>query len=160
MSFLLGFPRRLPNRDDIATFPIRLEGCREVRTAGRPRRFVGQAAPIHAASEFHHAHPEHQFATGVDVVLAHVVELAVRSDAEHRHAGGNVARAAPSRTASPMMCAATSMRPLGSMWKVRQWMPRVSTCWIGSARPWKGRSNRPQACFPRRRRLSCPRIPS
>src|SRR5438046_10336705 len=44
-----------------------------------------------AASEFHHAHPEHEFAAGIDVVLAHVVEPAVGSDAEHRHAGGNVA---------------------------------------------------------------------
>jgi len=30
------------------------------------------------------------------------------------------------------------MRPLGSMWKVRQWMPRVSMCWIGVGSPVEG----------------------
>src|SRR3981189_20350 len=48
---------------------------------------------------------------------------------------GTSRAAAPSRTASPMMCAATSMRPLGSMWKVRQWMPRRSTGWLRGGSP-------------------------
>src|SRR2546421_4476443 len=55
------------------------------------RMVIRENADGLAASEFHHAHPEHEFATGIDVVLAHVVEPAVGSDAEHRHAGGNVA---------------------------------------------------------------------
>src|SRR5262245_47578222 len=42
-----------------------------------------------------------------------------------RHAG-TWRTFAPSRTNSGLMCAATSRRPLGSMWNVRQWMPCVS----------------------------------
>jgi hypothetical protein len=58
-----------------------------------------------------------------------------------RHAG-TVRTVAPSLTASGMMCAATRMRPLGSIWKVRQRMPRVSTCWIGVGSLAGGRGDR------------------
>src|SRR5690349_19904020 len=37
--------------------------------------------------ERHHAHPEHNFAADIDVVLAHEGELAVISDAKHGKAG-------------------------------------------------------------------------
>src|SRR5207247_11121218 len=38
------------------------------------RMVIRENADGHASSEFHHAHPEHEFAASVDVVLAYVVE--------------------------------------------------------------------------------------
>ena len=56
---------------------------------------------------------------GVDVVFAHECELAVVADAIDGQAGGE-RLTLPSRTGIGWMLAATSMRPLGSMAKVRR----------------------------------------
>ena len=76
----------------------------------------------------HHAHPEHCPRADLDIVSTCEIERPSSPMQNSARLAGTVHSSAPSRTRSGMMWAATNSRPLGSMWKVRQWMPCVSMC--------------------------------
>ena len=141
----------------------------------RGRRLYGQPAargqrPVHdrdgdedalyrprLAGQRHHAHPPHRPVADIDIVFADEFEPAAdrRCGTPTGRPGRNGCRRCR-RTGSPMICAATSSRPLGSMWNVRQWMPRVSTCWIGVRLAGRlDRCQRPRASSRRRQRRAC-----
>src|SRR5450631_2794170 len=115
-------------------------GCHACRHAGSEPacRCRDRWRTPRSERQTHDVRADHQLSRWIDVECAAVDAMRVDMLDRNRLAAAGIDGEHRDLSGKPMMCAQTINFPVGSMWNVRQWMPCVSTCWIGTGLPLPG----------------------